>query len=126
MDSQTIGTIRSAEIKIDKNAKLSQVFGSRYPGCGLASRRKVTFSCELYDGSDTATKDIYTRAYDKATFTATIVVGNVAGNIWTFTLTGLQLAPYSYTETDDIYALKFGDSMATSNAGNTELTLALT
>lgn len=126
MDSQTIATIRSADIKFDMNRKFSQVFGSRYPGCAIAGKRKITFSCELYDGSDTATKDIYTRSYDKATFGATMVIGNVAGNTWTITLSGLQLAPYTYQETDGVYALRFGDSMATSNAGLTEATIAIT
>jgi hypothetical protein len=126
MDSESIANIRTATIKFDMNRKFTSVFGSRYPGCPIPGRRKITFECELYDASDTATKDIYTRSYDKAAFGASIVIGNVAGNTWTITLSGLQLAPYQYAETDDVYSLKFGESMTTSNAGNTEATIAIT
>jgi hypothetical protein len=126
LDSQVLTTIKSATIKVETGNKFSKVFGSKFPGCPIGAVRKVTFACDLYDGSDAATKDIYARAFDKNPITGTVVLGNQPGNTHTFTITGLQLAPYTYDESDDTYALKFADSMATSNAGLTELTYAIT
>lgn len=126
LDSQVLTTIKSASLKIETGNKFSTVFGSKYPGCPIGAVRKVTFACDLYDGSDAATKDIYARAFDKNPITAIVVLGNQTGNTHTFTISGLQLAPYTYDESDDTYALKFADSMGTSNAGLTELTYAIT
>ena len=126
MDSQVIQTIRSADIKFDMGRKFSQVFGTPYPGCPIAGKRKISFACDLYDGSDAATKDLYSRHYDKNPFTVQMVIGTVAGSIWSITLNGLQLAPYQMTTSDDVYSLKFGDSYATSSTGSGEASLVLT
>jgi hypothetical protein len=126
MDSQVLTTIRSGSLKIETGNKNSKVFGTPYPGCPYGGIRKISFQCDLYDGSDTATKDIYQRAYDKNPITVIMQVGTATGNTWTFTISGLQLAPYSYDESDLAYALKFGDSMASSTAGLTEIGLSIT
>jgi hypothetical protein len=126
IDSQVLTTIRTGTIKMDTGNILSDVFGSKYKGCPIGGLRNFTFECELYDGSDTATKDLYSRAYDKAPITATMVIGNQVGNTWTYTLNGLQLAPYTYDDSQEAYTLKFSPARATSNAGLTEMTLAIT
>ncbi len=100
-----------------------------YPIYFLPGLRQIsipTIQCIDTDGS--VLNALKTAAFTKSTNTATIVLGNVAGSIVTFTLSNLQAGAMSWTDNGAALDVSFGqsDAHATSTAVTDDMTIAFT
>jgi hypothetical protein len=111
IDSQTLALIRTATIKGSTgNQLIRDVFGTYYPVATQGDRRNFTFSFNTYDEDSTGLATLKDVADSKTPVSATVQVGTVAGNIFTFTLHGIQLESPTYDDSQLAYTVDFGDS----------------
>lgn len=129
VDSQTMASVKSGTLSFRRPVTPQRAFGSSYiQGWGLG-QRDVSLKFDLWDDDSAAMTDMLTHGVVDTVFGATLVIGNVAGNTWTFTLSGLQLTPPSLEDgSNDRWVAQFGNMSATvATLGLTnELSLVIT
>jgi len=128
-DSNSVATIKRGTLSFRRPAGPQYAFGTEYiVGWGLGLR-DITLRFDLYDDDSSMMTDLLAHGIEDTVFSATLAIGNVSGNIWTFALTGLQLTPPSLDDgSTDRWVASFGNMMATvpAIANYNELTLTIT
>lgn len=128
-DSNAVATVKKGTLAFSRPASPQYVFGSEYvSGWGLGLR-DVNLKFDLYDDDSSMMQDLLQHGVEDTVFGASLTIGNVPGNIWTFALTGLQLTPPGLDDSSsDRWVATFGNMMATvpAIADYNELTLTIT
>lgn len=127
--AQTIAVIRTANIRVQtQNMLVKDTFGSYYPTLTEGGERTVSTSFSLYDSDDTSTENIKQASYDKTPVTIVYQLGTVAGNIWTFTLSNVQLATYELNDQQLRFSMDVGESRtySTTLSSLDEMSLVIT
>lgn len=128
-DGNSVLTVKSGTFSFRRTATPQYSFGSEYvTGWGLGMR-DVSLKFDLWDDDSTTMSDLLAHGIEDTVFSATLVIGNVAGNIWTFVLTGLQLTPPGLDDgQSDRWVASFSNMAASvaSIALTNELTLTIT
>jgi hypothetical protein len=129
MNSNAVATVKSGTLTFRRPVTPQYSFGSQYvAGYGLGMR-DIALKFDLWDDDGAAMTDLLTHGVEDNVFGAVLVLGNVAGNTWTFTLTGLQVTPPSLEDgSGDRWVAQFGNMNATTASLTTtaELILAIT
>ncbi len=129
LDGNVIATIRTATLRIQtENMLVKDTFGSYYPTLTEGGERTITTSFSLYDDDSASVNGLKDASDRKTPIDITYQIGTVAGNIWTFNLKNVQLAPFNLNDNQLRFAADFGDSRAysTSLTSGDELTLVIT
>lgn len=124
-----MGNIRQSQIRVlTYNDTVRDTFGEFYPTETEGDERVVTLAFSVYDKDDTATEKLRQYANAKTPIDVTMVVGTVAGNIWSFALNQIQLAAANLNDNQRRWAMDFGESraFATNISSLDELVLTLT
>jgi hypothetical protein len=121
VDSIALAGIRNATIKGNTgNALLEDEFGHYYPTAAEGDERRFTFAFNVYDDDTSDLETIKEAADDKAPIDAEITIGTVAGNIFKFTVKGIQLDTSQMDESGRSYVNTYNDSPV-SGSGPTAL-----
>lgn len=92
LGGSTIGNIRQASIQVTTgNDLVKDNFGSYYPEEAEGDERAVTVNFSVHDRDDAGTKALYAAALAKTPVDLVLQIGTIAGNVWVFQLTGVQL-----------------------------------
>lgn len=111
IDSETLALIRTATIKGNTgNQLIKDVFNTYYPVATQGDARNFTFSFNTYDEDSAGLAALKLAADTKTAVSATVQVGTVAGNIFTFTLNGIQLLAQTYDDSQLSFTVDFPDS----------------
>lgn len=127
-DGNVIAEIQTATISVTTGAAIvTDTFGSYYPTTTEGAVRSVSIACTVYDNDGTGIKNMKAKALTQTPITITLVIGTIAGNIWTFTLPNTQLAVPSYDDSRNRYMCSFPASLAhaTSISVRDELSLLI-
>lgn len=128
-NSVAVANVKSGTFTFRRPVSPQRAFGGPYvTGWGLGLR-DIQLKFDLFDDDSASMLDLVQHGINDTVFGATLVLGNVAGNIWTFTLTGLQVTPPSLDDSSgDRWVAQFDNLSATSASitTTTELTLAIT
>ena len=128
-NSNAVATVKSGTLSFKRPASPQYAYGTEYmQGFGLGVR-DVSLKFDLWDDDSTMMTDLLAHGVEDVVFGATLVIGNVAGNIWTFTLSGFQIEPPSLDDSsNDRWVASFNPMNATvATLGLTnELVLAIT
>lgn len=128
-DGDTITEIQSATLRVRTgNAVANDTFGSYYPVLAEGAEREVGLAFTVYDSDGAGIKDLKAKAQTQTPITVVLTMGTIAGNIWTWTLSNLQIAQPTYDDSRNRYMCVFPESMAhaSSIVLRDELSLALT
>jgi hypothetical protein len=128
-DGNVMANIRTAQVEINTlNEVVRDTFGSFYPDDVQGGERTVNLTFSVYDKNDTGTERLREVANSKTPVDITLVVGLVAGNIWTFALKNVQLAAENLNEPNLRYASDYSGSRAysTTLTALDEMSLTLT
>jgi len=114
MDSQTIATLKTATIDIKTGSRLiDDTYNSYLPTAAIGDERDVSISFTLDDTNTAAIKDLKAKAKTMTPVNITIQAGLIAGNIWTFNLTGVQLSEPKVNEGNkSVFQVSFDNCMA--------------
>ena len=129
VDGITLATIRTATIKVETgNALVTDTFGSYYATSAEGDERGVMFSFNLYDDDTTGAETIKEAADSKAPITATVQIGTVSNNIFTFTINGIQLESPDLDDNQRRFVATYKDSPAheSSIGAKDEFSLVIT
>lgn len=111
-------------------ASIEYVYGKYVPTLFSQDRRTLGWDCRIRDEDSTTAslQTLKTKIRAKTAFNATIVMGATAGNIWTWTVKGLQFGGYSYDHSGNRRELIIsgGVASATSATAKDEFALTLT
>lgn len=111
IDSQTLALIRTATIKGNTgNQLIRDVFNTYYAVATQGDARNFTFSFNTYDEDSAGLAALKLVADNKTPVSATLQVGTVTGNIFTFTLNGIQLQSQTYDDSQLSFTVDFPDS----------------
>ena len=129
VNSNAVTTVKSGSLSFKRAVTPQRSFGTPSPtGWGLGVR-DVALKFDLFDDDSAYMTDLLQHGVEDNVFGAVFVLGNIAGNIWTFTLSGLQLTPPGLDDgSGDRWVASFSD-MAASVATlglTTELSLVIT
>ena len=117
IDGQSIAHLRSATIKGKTgNAIVTDEFGTYYPVTPEGDEREFTFGFNCYEDDSTGLATIKEASDSKTPVDATIQIGTVAGNTFTFTVKGIQLESPNYDDSGRSYVNNFPDSLFTGSA----------
>lgn len=106
---------------------LRSAFNSYYPTVPLNSPRTIGFDFSLYEEDTSAQASLRELARTKGTFDATVVLGDTAGNIWTWALNNIAINAPGVNRSGVESILSFtGTASISSNSANDELTLVCT
>lgn len=128
IDSQTIAHLRSATIKGKTgNALVTDEFGTYYPVSPEGDEREFSFGFNCYEDDSAGLAAIKQASDDKTPVDATIQIGTVTGNTFTFTVKGIQLESPNYDDSGRTYVNNFGDSLFTGSVPSAldELTMVV-
>ncbi|CAB4130900.1 hypothetical protein UFOVP130_43 [uncultured Caudovirales phage] len=128
-DGNVLANIRSATVKIATGNDINRdVFGTFYGDAAEGDARDVTVSFDLFDSDAAGTTNLYTKAISKSGINIVLQIGTVAGNIWTLTIKGVQLAVPSMDDGQRRWVASFGDGGATGSTGTAldEVSLVIT
>lgn len=113
MGGNSMATIRQAVIRVfTGNESVKDTFNEFYPTTTQGAERRVTIAFSCYDDDSTGIYDLREAANDKTAVDMIIQVGTTAGNIWTFNLESVLLAPEQLNDNQLRYASDYGDSRA--------------
>lgn len=129
VDSTVVATVKSGSLGFKKPISPQYAYGNAYPqGWGMGTRN-IGLKFDLWDDDSSMMLDLLQHDIQDTVIGATLVIGNVAGNIWTFTMTGLQLSPPTLDDgSNDRWVAQFPEVAATtaSIGATTEVILAIT
>ena len=115
VDSTTFPLI-SASIKGRTGNDYSHdAFGTSYGALPAGGRRMISTACSFQDCDTAFLNNLKVKAKSKSPINITYVVGNVAGNITTIPLKGVQLAVPDYTDEAARVVSVFSDSQASAS-----------
>lgn len=124
---QPLATIRTATIKVTTGVELvHDTFGTYFSTGIQRTTRRVVFGFNLYEDDSAGQEAIYEAAESKAVAAATIQIGTVATNIFTFSLAGIQLEAPTRDDGQPRFAVVYPDSICHgTSTGEDELVLAI-
>lgn len=128
IDGVTLAEIRTATIKVvTGNQLVKDTFNNYYPTSPEGDERGVTLGFNLYDDDSVGHETLKEAADSKVAVDATIQVGTVANNIFTFTVKGIQLEAPVLDDNQRRFVATYGDSAghASTIALKDELALAI-
>lgn len=113
-DSNVVATVKNGTLSFKRPATPQYAFGTEYiQGFGLGTR-ECALKFDLWDDDSSMMTDLLSHGVEDVVFSAVLVIGNVPGNTWTFTLTGLQIEPPGLDDSsNDRWVASFGNQMAT-------------
>jgi hypothetical protein len=129
VDGVTLAAIRTATIKgTTGNALVEDAFGHYYPVDPEGDERRYQFSFNAYDDDTAGMAQLKEAAEKKTAITATLQVGLVAGNIFTFEIAGVQMEQNQLDDSGRSYVVNFGDGSVSGSdvTALDELTLTIT
>ena len=125
-----VGTFKISDWKITGalNRAMRAGYGSWYPNVTSQGVREITLDLDLFEENSAAMATLRHLVYSKDTFDATMVIGEDAGNIWTFSLKNLQAPEEDSDESQNEYVLRLPGCVmtATSAAAKDEFALTIT
>lgn len=106
--------IRVFDITVDTGQVLvGDLYGSAYPVAIVGDRRTVSMAFDVLDDDSSALNDLKTQAdTDGSTINATIVAGNTAGSIITWTIKNINLSKFGMTDSGPLVSTNFPQSFA--------------
>jgi hypothetical protein len=117
VDGVTLAAIRTATIKGNTgNALVEDAFGHYYPVDPEGDERKFQFAFNAYDDDTSGMAQLKEAAEKKTPITASVTVGTVAGNIFTFALAGVQLDQSQLDDSGRSYVVNFGDGQVNGSS----------
>lgn len=128
LDGNLVAEIQSATIDFKTgNEMVLDTFGSYYATSAMGGFREVTLDFTVYDSDAAYLNDLKNKGVTKAPIVVTLVVGNVAGNTWTFTMNNVMLGTQNYEEPGDRYTVQFNGCRcyATTLTSKDELSLLI-
>lgn len=100
---------------------LRHAFGNRYPSVPIQGNRVITLDASLFLENTSDVSALRHLAYSKASFDATIVIGDTAAGILTFTCNDMQMPAEEVSDTDAEQILSLnGMTMAATSASVTD------
>jgi len=125
-----VGSFKLSDFRISGNLNrlLRPAHGSYYPNVPVQGQREITLDLSLYEENSSDMSDLRHLLYSKETFDATLVIGDTAGNIWTFTCNDMQLPGVEEDEGQAEYVLRLNGCpmAATSTTDKDEFKLVCT
>ena len=117
IDGVTLAAIRTATIKGNTGAALVEdAFGHYYPVDPEGDERRFQFAFNAYDDDTAGMAQLKEAAEKKESITATVTVGTVAGNTFTFELAGVQLEQSQLDDSGRSYVVNFGDGQVNGSS----------
>lgn len=128
LDGISVATVKSGTVKFSRPIEMEYAYGSEYAASASPTERNIELGLELYDDDSAGMSTLLTSALQDAVVGATLVMGSIAGNIWTWTFKGFQLTPPSLEDGGNRWVANFGENSASSSAplNLDEVSLALT
>jgi len=124
------GTYKISDWKITGalNRAMRASYGSWYPDVTSQGVREITLDLDLFEENSAAMATLRHLVYSKDTFDVSLVIGEDAGNIWTFTCSNLQPPAEESDESQNEYVLRLAGCVmtATSAAAKDEFALTIT
>jgi hypothetical protein len=120
--------LSEATIRVALNRQVRASFGSYHPDTPAAGVREITCDFSLFEEDTSDQAALRALAYSKTTFDATFVLGEDAGNIWTFTVNDTTAASVERQDGGLESIISFAGCQAakSSISANDELTLVCT
>jgi hypothetical protein len=115
LNSNAIATVKSGTLKYSRPIELEYAYGSNYAVSASPTERNVELAFELFDDDSAAMLDLVQHGIADSVIGATLVMGSVAGNIWTWTLKGFQLTPPDLDDGGNRWVASFDSTSATSS-----------
>ncbi len=116
-DGNTMANIKSATLKIATGNGINRdQFGSYYGDVPEGGLRSVSLAFTLFDSDAAGTTNLKTKALLKNPINITLVLGVIAGNIWTFTVKGVQLETPKIGGNERRFVADFGASMGSASS----------
>lgn len=114
----TVTNIRQATISIGTgNVFVRDNFGSYYAEEAEGDERAVSVNFSVHDRDDAATKALYAAALDKTAIDMVLQIGTIAGNVFVFQLTGVQLDEPSLDDGQRRFVRSYAGRATGSNPG---------
>lgn len=109
VDGNTLVNIQQMTITCDWGWTQNRTFfGTYYPAGVLGGLRRCVLSCEAYDDSSAAMKDLRAKGLSKTTMGCAATIGTTPGNIHQFNLNNMQIDYPNLVDTGDRFGLRFG------------------
>jgi hypothetical protein len=125
----SVPTLTTGALSVSRPVEQEYSYGNAYPTSVSPDMRSIGFSFTLKDDDSALMTALLADGISDGVVAATLVQGNVAGNIWTWQLGGLQLTPPSPDDSSKkLWLAVFEESMASASAiANTdEISLTIT
>jgi hypothetical protein len=116
LDGTAVTTLKSGNLKFSRPVEPEYSFGSEYPTSMSPDVRSIGLTFSLWDDDSTYMSDLLQKGVGDAVIGATLVIGNVAGNIWTFVLKGLQVVPPSLEDGSKRWSANFDEESASASS----------
>jgi hypothetical protein len=129
IDGNAYTTFRSGSITVATARQLSDPeWNSTYQGDPQSGPRVVTADLEMYDDDSANLTALKGKSRSKTPINITIVVGTVAGNIWTYLLKNIVLPIPSYSWSESRRTLRWSGlkARASSVSAKDEIKITLT
>jgi len=127
-DGNVIAEIQTATLRIRTGSAVAlDTFGSYYPVLAEGEVRSVGLAFTIYDNDGNGLKNLKQKAITQTPISVTLQLGTIAGNIWTFLCSNVQVAQPSYDDSRNRYMVSFPESMlhASSITSRDELGLTI-
>lgn len=127
-DGNVMATIQSASIILRNDDALVNSIGYELPTDIERGLRVAGVEFELKEDDSSGVDNLITKSRAKTAMDMVLVIGAVAGNIWTFTLNDVQLNGMTFNDSSRRWQLGFGGSSANASSitAKDELTLVIT
>lgn len=127
-DGNVLATIQNASIVINNDDALVYGHGYELPTDIERGLRRITASFSLKEDDSSAITNLITKSRAKTAIDISMVLGAVAGNIWTFNLSNVQLSNLRFNDSSRRWVLDFGDSQANASSitAKDEIALVIT
>ena len=126
LDSTAVATLKSGTLKFNRPIELEYAYGSAYSVSASPTERNIQLAFQLYDDDSALMIDLLQHGIQDAVIGATLVMGSVAGNIWTWVLKGLQLTPPSLEDGGNRWVASFDAASASASTPSALDEVALT
>ena len=130
LDGNSIVRLKSASLTYSRPWQAVFPYGGYYATLFAPGPRRVGLSFEVYDDDSTTMTDLVAHGIEDNVLGAVLVNGNVAGNTWTHTLSGLQLDMPDLDDSSggNLWTAKWDEAQASvsSISATNEYVLAIT